>query len=112
MSAWEGSAAQEAWERAKAVACDQGTPGCQGRGEKHMCFMTPQTRVEDPINPAHYKKSPSGIEVIEITRHLSFNLGNVVKYVLRAGHKTPDPIEDLRKAAWYLNDELKRLEKK
>ena len=86
--------------------------GVTAAGESIVQQQAPQTRVEDPINPAHYKKSPSGIEVIEITRHLSFNLGNVVKYVLRAGHKTPDPIEDLRKAAWYLNDEIKRLEKK
>ena len=67
----------------------------------------------DPVNhPSHYTTHPSGVEVIEITRHMNFNLWNVVKYVLRAGNKLPEKeIEDLQKAAWYLNDEIERLKK-
>lgn len=65
--------------------------------------------THDTINPKHYKTHPSGIEAIEVVRHMNFNLGNVVKYIWRAGIKT-DALEDLRKAAWYLNDEIKRLE--
>jgi len=62
---------------------------------------------EDPVNsPSHYTWL-GGIEVIDITEHLGFCLGNVVKYVLRADHKGK-PIEDLEKAAWYLNRELQR----
>jgi hypothetical protein len=38
-------------------------------------------------------------------------MGNVVKYILRAGHKTPDKIEDLKKAIWYLGREIENLEK-
>lgn len=69
-------------------------------------------------HPSHYTwlKSQCGIEVIDITRHLNFNLGNVLKYVLRSGHKQEEgmtsrqkQIEDLQKAAFYLNDEIKRL---
>lgn len=64
----------------------------------------------DPVNhPAHYTSHPSGVECIEITRHMSFNLGNVVKYLWRDGIKNEiTSVEDLEKAAWYLNDEIKR----
>jgi hypothetical protein len=67
--------------------------------------------VEDEVNhPSHYKWLPNGLEVIDITEHLSNNLGNVVKYVLRSSHKHDEPLTDLRKAAWYINREIKRLE--
>jgi hypothetical protein len=65
----------------------------------------------DPINPPHYNSHPSGIECIQVTRHMSFNLGNVVKYLWRAGLKDRAPtLQDLKKAAWYLNDEIKQME--
>lgn len=68
---------------------------------------------EDEVNhPAHYTWLPHGVEVIDITELLNFNVGNVVKYALRAGHKTEDPTTDLRKAAWYINREIERLEVK
>lgn len=56
-------------------------------------------------NPKHYTSHPSGIECIQITRHMNFNLGNVVKYLWRCDDKEA-PIQDLQKAAWYLNDEI------
>lgn len=72
-------------------------------------------RVEHPTHYSYLKKL-CGIEVIDITRHMNFNLGNVIKYVLRSGHKSEQGmsdkqkrIEDLRKAVFYLNDEIKRL---
>jgi len=66
--------------------------------------------MNDPVNhPSHYTSHPSGIEVIQITRHMGFNLGNVIKYVLRADHKG-NTIEDLKKAQWYLADKIKKLE--
>lgn len=58
-------------------------------------------------NPRHYGSHPSGIECIEITRFMNFNLGNVLKYVWRADLKH-DAIEDLRKAQWYLQDEIEK----
>ncbi len=59
-------------------------------------------------HPAHY--AYKGIEVIDLTEQLNFNRGNVVKYVARAGLKSPETeLEDLRKAAWYLARELQRL---
>lgn len=66
--------------------------------------------LPDPVaHPPHYKGHPSGIECIEITRHMNFNLGNAVKYIWRNASKGRQ-IEDLKKAAWYINDEIKRLE--
>mgnify|MGYP001312236895 CR=1 FL=1 len=58
--------------------------------------------------PAHYTQHPSGIECIDITEHMSFCLGNVIKYVWRAGLKG-DAREDLKKARWYLDREISRL---
>lgn len=65
---------------------------------------------EDVVNhPSHYQDVVPGIEAIEVTRHFSFNLGNAIKYIWRAGHKDPDKFEeDLRKAIFYLEDEIGR----
>lgn len=66
-------------------------------------------KMTDNVNsPAHYNSHPSGVEAIDITRHFNFNLGNVIKYVWRAGLKGEN-IEDLQKARFYINDELERL---
>ena len=66
--------------------------------------------MTDMVNhPHHYTEHPSGIECIEITRHMGFNLGNAIKYIWRADLKT-DAIEDLRKAVWYLQDEISKRE--
>jgi hypothetical protein len=67
--------------------------------------------AEDTINPSHYRKHPSGIECIEVTRHMNFNAGNAVKYIWRYLDKG-DPVENLKKAQWYLDDEIRRLEGK
>lgn len=69
----------------------------------------PQDDPSDPVNhPPHYKNHPSGIECIEITRHMNFNLGNAIKYIWRAGEKG-SPIQDLEKAVWYIRDEIERI---
>ena len=66
--------------------------------------------MNDPVNhPAHYNQVP-GIECIDAVRHFNFNLGNVIKYVWRAGLKG-DALEDLKKARFYLEDEIARREK-
>lgn len=62
--------------------------------------------MTDPVNhPAHYTEHPSGIECIQITEHMGFNLGNAVKYIWRADLKG-SAIEDLEKARWYIDREL------
>ena len=60
----------------------------------------------DPVNhPKHYTSHPSGVECIQITEHMGFNLGNALKYIWRADEKG-NAIEDLEKAAWYVNREI------
>lgn len=59
----------------------------------------------DEVNhPKHYTCHPSGIECIQITEHMGFCLGNVVKYVWRADLK--GGVVDLEKARWYLDREI------
>jgi hypothetical protein len=67
-------------------------------------------RDEAVNHPKHYNSHPSGVECIQVVRHYSFNLGNVIKYIWRAGIKSENPIEDLKKAEFYLRDEIARLE--
>lgn len=57
------------------------------------------------LRPKHYNSHPSGVEVITITRLLSFDPGNAFKYVARYEHKF-EPAEDLEKAVFYLNDAI------
>jgi hypothetical protein len=87
----------------------------------------------DQINhPKHYNSHPSGVECITIAEHHNFNIGNVLKYLWRAGLKPtgqtidvttfgseqqeyvlpspPSDLVDLKKAQWYLNREISRLE--
>lgn len=64
----------------------------------------------DPVNaPSHYRSHPSGVEVIEITEHLNFCIGNAIKYLLRCDLKG-NPIEDLKKARWFVDREIARRE--
>ena len=62
-------------------------------------------------HPSYYKRG--GIEAIDAIEAwgLGFNLGNVVKYIARAGRKTKDGLRDLKKAEWYLDREIKRRER-
>ena len=67
--------------------------------------------MNDAVNhPSHY--TDGKIEVISFIedKNLNFHRGNAVKYIARAGKKDPGKeVEDLRKAVWYLNREIKRL---
>ena len=77
--------------------------------------------MEDRVNhPKHYTwlKDICGIEVIDITRHMNFDLGNAIKYILRSGFKSEEgisdndkTIEDLQKAIWYIQDEIRLLQR-
>lgn len=66
-----------------------------------------QRKTSDLVNsPPHYRTG--GIETIDFieAKDLNYRLGNVVKYVSRAGKKSSDPVQDLEKAAWYLQREI------
>ena len=74
----------------------------------------------DNVNhPTHYTwlKDLCGIEVIDITRHMNFNLGQVLKYILRLGHKEDNNftyyekiLSDLHKAEYYLKKEIIKID--
>lgn len=63
--------------------------------------------VSDKPEPDHYTAHPSGVECITIVEHMDFNLGNAMKYIWRADLKGHSK-EDLRKAIWYIEREIKR----
>lgn len=68
--------------------------------------------ISDLINhPPHYTSHPSGIECIQITEHMGFNLGNAIKYIWRADLKG-NSMDDLAKARWYITREMERLNTK
>ena len=78
-------------------------------GEGHRIAPAP-----DNVNhPPHYNSSPAKcecgrrIECIDVTRHMNFNIGNAIKYLWRCDMKGAS-MEDLRKAAWYIQDEIKQ----
>lgn len=70
--------------------------------------------MSDPVNhPDHYQ-FPGGVEPVDIAEHLTFNTGNAIKYLARAGRTDGrvkgEVLQDLRKAAWYIDREINRLE--
>lgn len=81
---------------------------CDCEGERIL--VTTLTKKEDAVDhPSHYTFGP--IETIDFieAKELGFHLGNVVKYVSRAEHKGK-PLEDLKKAQWYLNRYIEKVE--
>ena len=90
---------------------------CANEPEKpsaeHVDLQMVSEKVCDNVNhPSHYTSGQ--IEVIDFIedKDLGFHLGNAVKYISRAGRKNPDKtIEDLRKAVWYINRQIQRLER-
>lgn len=78
----------------------------------------PINKTEQVSHPSHYAwlKDLCGVEPLDICRHLDFNTGNAIKYLLRKDKvdgnrtKTGKRIEDLRKAVFYIQDEIKLLE--
>lgn len=80
--------------------------------QSDLVYEVTKGRVDNVNHPAHYKTG--GIETIDFieAKQLTYNLGNVVKYITRAGIKDEAKhVEDLEKAAWYLNREIQNLKK-
>lgn len=65
----------------------------------------------DLVNhPKHYTSHPSGVECITVVEHMTFNVGNAIKYLWRSGLKDEAPImRDLQKARWYIDREITKL---
>lgn len=78
---------------------------CAAVQAKHEREKAEQRRGDAVDMPSHYTQLP--VEAIDITEHFNFCMGNALKYIWRADHKGK-PIEDLRKAIWYLQREVKR----
>ena len=69
--------------------------------------------MADPVNhPPHYQNADPAYEAIKVIEAwgLGFCLGNTVKYISRAGKKADPALQDLKKARWYLDREISRLE--
>lgn len=99
-------------ENVKTVCCARchcyhgymGQVGC-------YCTCNKAQRNDSVDHPVHYTSGPAvcsackkTIETIDVTRHLSFTIGNAIKYLWR--YKLKNGKEDLRKAIWYINDEI------
>lgn len=79
--------------------------------QERIQAVTTEVLLQDPVNhPAHYTQHPSGVECIQITEHMNFNLGNALKYIWRADLKA-NKVEDIKKAIWYLKRELQKINK-
>ena len=70
-------------------------------------------QAHDPVDhPKHYTSHPSGVECIQVVEHMTFNVGNAIKYLWRAGLKDVAPqLQDLEKARWYIDREIQRCAK-
>lgn len=93
-------------KNAKYCTCQRGGPFI---GDPY-CTQPPAEAVD---HPAHYGGADNPYEAIKVIRAwgLGFNLGNAIKYMARAGKKNPArTVEDLKKARWYLDDEIRHLE--
>ena len=75
-------------------------------------FMSDESSHDPVNNPSHYGGLGNPYQTINVIEawELNYRLGNVVKYISRAGKKG-QRIEDLKKAQWYLNREIELLEK-
>lgn len=86
---------------------------CKGRADDVPEYFSVPRGIETVNHPAHYGGADSPYEAIKVIDawQLSFALGNAVKYIARAGKKG-SALEDLKKAAWYIAHEIKKLEGK
>lgn len=68
--------------------------------------------MSDSVNhPSHYNVGKIEVADFIADQKLNFDRGNAVKYLCRAGKKNPDKeIEDLKKAKWYIEHEIKTIE--
>ena len=86
--------------------------------ENCMVYKDENVNKDKVNHPSYYNSHPSGVECIDIVRHYNFDIGNVIKYLWRAGLKKEKgysskekEIEDCEKALFYLQDHIKQLKK-
>lgn len=102
-------ALEDKWKRDAGIEDNQSADDAPAHTSEQLADIE---RRETVNHPSYYKTG--GIEAIDAIEAwgLGFNLGNVVKYIARAGHKTTDGLRDLKKAEWYLSREIERMEHK
>jgi len=107
---WRASARKRIAESGGRALCTQPGPGSPVCVQRLCPVHGSYTRAPETVNhPAHYGGDTT-YETIKVIRNLGFSLGNAVKYISRAGVKDPAKhIEDLEKARWYLDEEIKAL---
>lgn len=83
-----------------------------GTDNEYLEFIGSEESASDPVSPDHYK-FPGGVEVINISEHLTSNGGQALQYIARAtrldGKIKGNPIEDLTKALFFAQREIDRL---
>lgn len=87
--------------------------GLEGLAAREQLSAQATAKPTESVNHPHHYHAESGLEVIDIIEawKLNFNRGNALKYIARAGHKDPArELEDLKKALWYIQRELQRIE--
>ena len=99
----------------RCTRCGEVSPSAVDRS-CHETVGRPCIWREEPYekvdHPKHYNDHPSGVECITVVEHMTFNTGNAMKYLWRAGLKPGTAtVEDLKKAAWYIAREIERLSK-
>ena len=82
--------------------------------DQNPLYVRTYRSSNDPVNhPGHYTDGKIEVSDFIADKNLNFFRGNVIKYICRAGKKDPDKeIEDLKKAQWYINREIERVEGK
>lgn len=76
--------------------------------EKQEELKEAHSNYEQVAHPKHYCSHPSGVECIQVTEWMNFNLGNAIKYIWRASLKGKE-LQDLKKAVWYIQREIERV---
>lgn len=103
-------ALENKWKRDAGIEDNQGTDDAPTYPQEQFADSK---AVDKAVNhPSYYKTG--GIEAIDVIEawNLDFCLGNTVKYIARCGKKSDKVVEDLKKAAWYLNREIESREHK
>ena len=101
-------AIEDKWKQDAGIKDNQRTDDAPTYPQEQLADIERRETVD---HPDYYKRG--GIEAIDAIEawELGFHLGNVVKYIARAGRKTKDGLRDLKKAEWYLSREIKRRER-
>ena len=101
------------WRHEAGIKDNHGSDDAPTYAQEQLAETEKREKRRERVNhPDYYKRG--GIEAIDAIEAwgLGFCLGNAVKYICRAGRKTADSLQDLQKAAWYLNREIERMKHK